>query len=482
MGKSLKDLGISHFFPDNGVFRSTFWQSPTEGTFGPVTFVCSYSHSRAFLTNFVLGNHGKLFRKYGCFCWTVENEHKMALHHQHNGESKSRAMAWIREHHEQWVYRVTELCNCNSGSENVFGLNAAAELLSRWKGIAPVKVQQIALPPRTVVRDDGDKEILPTGPALMWKIRAEANRRVLLGIHYDTVYSPLHHPNICQMTERNKLVGPGVADAKGGIVVIQAALEAIEKFELAPDIGLTVLLTPDEELGSPSSADLWLQQAAHHDFGLLFEPALPSGAMVGERKGSGNFTLVVRGRAAHAGRDFSQGRNAVALAALLTTRLDALNGKRVGTTINVGRLTGGGAVNVVPDLAIIRFNIRVPDTQALQWAEAEINEMVKMASSIEGFRLELSGGFTAPPKTQTPKQLQLMNAVEMAAARLGQRVLWHSSGGVCDGNRLAAAGLPNIDTFGPIGDRLHSPDEWLDTSSIVSKAQLVIELLHGYNS
>ena len=206
---------------------------------------------------------------------------------------------------------------------------------------------------------------------------------------------------------------------------------------------------------------------------------MPSGALVGQRKGSGNFTLVVRGRAAHAGRNFSAGRNAIALASHLATSLDRLNARQPDTTINLGNISGGGPVNVVPDLAIVRFNVRVPDAEAQKWFEHQLSDILAEADQMEGYQVALYGSFTAPPKPLTSTQRTLMNAIEAAGERLGHKVHWQASGGVCDGNRLAAAGLPNIDTLGPIGENLHSPEEWVDVTSIPQRASLVLEILLG---
>lgn len=395
--------------------------------------------------------------------------------------AKDEAHVWLAAHQPNWIAELIELANINSGSTNLQGLNEVAERLCSWPGMTRMNAERIPLPPRRGVIDNGSEHALDTGVALKWEVRPEASKRVLLGIHYDTVYAATHTPNRCHQVNPQKLLGPGVADAKGGIVVVRAALQAIEHFGLAKECGWTLLLTPDEEIGSPSSHELWNTLAADFDFGLLFEPALPSGALVAERKGSGSFTLVVRGRAAHAGRDFAAGRNAVALASHLSTVLDRLNGQRSGLTVNIGHFQGGGAVNVVPDLAIVRFNVRVPDIESQRWFEAALSDVLDEADKQEGFSVVLHGGFAAPPKPLTHEQRELMNAVEHASQLLGHRVHWQASGGVCDGNRLSAAGLPNIDTLGPIGDGLHSPEEWVDVTTIVPKAQLVVELISNFN-
>ncbi|MCC6509988.1 MAG: M20/M25/M40 family metallo-hydrolase, partial [Pirellulaceae bacterium] len=321
--------------------------------------------------------------------------------------AQTEAHAWLAANQSRWTSELIELANVNSGSANLVGLNEVADMLSAWSGVPALPAQRIALPPRRGVAGDGHEQAMETGVALKWEVRPQANQRVLLGIHYDTVYLPTHQPAKCQHVTDARLVGPGTADAKGGIIVARAALEALEHFCLAPEVGWTLLLTPDEEVGSPSSAELWDSLARTHDYGLLFEPALPSGALVGQRKGSGNFTVVVRGRAAHAGRDFAAGRNAIALASQLASALDRLNGKHPDTTINLGNFTGGGAVNVVPDLAILRWNVRVPDAAAQHWFERQLSDILEEADQQEGFQVALYGGFTAPPKPMTHAQREL---------------------------------------------------------------------------
>ncbi len=206
-----------------------------------------------------------------------------------NASAIEQARQWLAFEQTRWTGEVIELANISSGSTYLQGLEQAAELLAGWNIGPHVKLERIALPPRRGVLDDGSEHALETGVALKWDCRPQAERRVLLGIHYDTVYTPKHEPHKCQLVETNKLVGPGVADAKGGIVVVRAALEALERFHLADEIGWTLLLTPDEELGSPSSHELWSRLAREYAFGLLFEPSLPSGALVAQRKGSGIF-------------------------------------------------------------------------------------------------------------------------------------------------------------------------------------------------
>jgi glutamate carboxypeptidase len=215
--------------------------------------------------------------------------------------------------------------------------------------------------------------------------------------------------------------------------------------------------------------------AKEHDVGLLFEPALPNGNLVDSRKGSGNFTAVVRGRSAHAGRDFHRGRNAIVALSEFVLKLTELTAG--GVTLNVGRVAGGGAVNVVPDLASCRFNVRVSTPDDQRTVERRLRELGEPFNARDGFKLLLDGSFTAPPKGVDAPMRRLMACVDDCTRELGLEIGWGASGGTCDGNRLAAAGLVNVDSLGPRGGNLHSPDEFVLLDSLAERAKLAALLM-----
>ncbi len=398
-------------------------------------------------------------------------------------DKRNAACAWIASQQSQITADLIELANQNSGSDHLTGLLQVAQWLEDQMDLHHAQFHRIALPPRHEIDSHGNELAVETGPALRWDFHPNQRRRVLLAIHYDTVFGAADPFQTCELLTVDRLQGPGVADAKGGILVIRAALQALSQYALTDDIGWTVLLTPDEELGSPSSKNLFELLAPDFDFALLFEPALPSGELVAGRKGSGNYTLVVQGRAAHAGRHFEQGRNAVVELCRLVTRLAALSGQRPGLTVNIGHIHGGAAVNIVPDLALARLNIRVGDNQSGKWFEQQLKHLVAELHGMDGFRCRSLGELASPPKVVTNQMKQLMQAIEDSSLNAGGNgVHWKETGGVCDGNKLAAAGLVNVDTLGPIGDGLHSRYEWVSLSSIVDKAQLVVNLLSRFSA
>ncbi len=330
---------------------------------------------------------------------------------------------------------------------------------------------------RQMVDDAGSVQEKPTGPMLLWHCRPEAPKRLLLAIHYDTVYPVDQAFQRCRWMGDHRLNGPGVADAKGGIVVLFWALSTAEKYGLLKDMGWSVVLNPDEEIGSPSSWPVWRTLAPAYRYGLLFEPALKDGAVVSQRKGSGMFTVVMKGKAAHAGRHFDEGRNAIAALAELAVEIHGWNRAGSGMTVNVGRFTGGTSVNVVPDTAVLRINVRIEDFSQQADFLSRLQHWVESYNSREGFGCNLTGGFHAPPKLVCPKTAQLMSWLETVSQQQGVPIRFVSTGGVSDGNKLAAVGLPNLDTLGPIGDRLHSPEEWVDTLSLLANSERLLRLL-----
>ena len=400
----------------------------------------------------------------------------MRLNPMHLTAADQSVLGALAAHGEDLVRRAVDWCATNSGSRNGPGLEAQRLALAEVLGRLPGEVESVALTPSSEVGADGSTQPQPHPDCLRLTVRPAAPTQVVLTGHYDTVYPAESAFRTVRSRPDGALNGPGIADMKGGISVMLGALEAFESHPLAARVGYRVLLSPDEEIGSPASAPLLAELAAGGHVGMTYEPSMPDGALAGARKGSGNFHIVVKGRAAHAGRDFASGRNAVAGAAVLAATLHGLNGLREGVTVNIGRIDGGGPLNVVPATAVLRFNIRVPDEGAATWASAQIAAAMA-ALTVQDLETSLHGGFTRPPKPLDAAQQRLMEAARDVGALIGQSVAWRSSGGVCEGNNLYAAGLPNIDTLGVRGGDIHSEDEYAWPESFAERACLSAALL-----
>ncbi|MFN7173777.1 MAG: hydrolase [Thermaurantiacus tibetensis] len=357
----------------------------------------------------------------------------------------------------------------NSGSRNLEGLARMAQLLAEaFAPLGPVSFRDPA--PATQMLAGGEVVPLLHGRNLHLSTRPQAALRVLLTGHYDTVFGADHPFQEVRWLEPGVLNGPGVADMKGGIAVMRAALAAFEASPWAEALGWEVVLNADEEVSSPGSAPLLAECAARVACALTFEPALPDGTLAGDRPGSGNFSIHLAGRAAHAGREPEKGRNAVLAAADLALRLARLAAPDL--KVNVARIDGGGPNNIVPASAVLRVNLRPATRDAEARALAAMDSAIAEVAAAHEVAAHRHGSFARPPKPLDPHQLRLFALVREAGADLGLAIGWKPSGGVCDGNNLAAAGLPVVDTMGVRGGAIHSADEFLLTESLAERARL----------
>jgi glutamate carboxypeptidase len=372
---------------------------------------------------------------------------------------------------EPMLAQVQAWAAVNSGSANLSGLAQVANLLGDAFSALPGELRLLEPAPVSVVEPDGRVREVAHGRNLHLTVRPNAPVQLLLTGHMDTVYGADHPFQALIWHDERTLGGPGVADMKGGLAVMLAALKAVEASPLPSRLGYELLINSDEEVGSPGSAALLAEVARGKRAALTYEPAaLPDGTLAGARPGSGNFSFVVTGRSAHAGRNPEGGRNAVVAAADLALRLDAA--KRDGLSVNVARVDGGGPNNVVPDGAVLRVNLR-PLTQELQAeAQAAIDRAVAEVAGAHDVGIQAHGGFGRPPKPLDPQAEQLFALVARAGADLGQPIRWQPSGGVCDGNNIAACGVPVVDTMGVRGGNIHSSEEYLIVDSLAERAAL----------
>ena len=373
-----------------------------------------------------------------------------------------------RQHMLDQVLRWSAI---NSGSRNLAGLALMAETLRQAFAVLPGTIRLVAPAPVDAVGNDGRINPLDHGQHLVVNVRPDAPLRMLFTGHMDTVFAVDHPFQATRWLDDATLNGPGVADMKGGIAVLLAALEAIEASPLAARFGYDVLINSDEEVGSLSSAALIAELATGKCAAFTYEPsALPDGTLAGERAGSGNFSFTVGGRAAHAGRNPDEGRNAIVAAADLAMQLKAAHAPDL--YVNPARIDGGGPNNIVPDLAILRVNIRPHDEAALQRARQLLLDICWDVTRRHDVKVSLHGSFARPPKALDAASLKLFGLVEDAGAALGLTLARKASGGVCDGNNIAACGVPVIDTMGVRGGAIHSADEFLLVDSLVERAQL----------
>lgn len=368
------------------------------------------------------------------------------------------------------LVQVERWAAVNSGTTNLAGLKTVAAMLADGFAALPGDVRLIAPDPVDAVRPDGTVTSIERGSHLHVSVRPDAPVQLLLTGHMDTVFAADHPFQALTWLEDGVLNGPGTADMKAGISVMLAALTALEASPWRDRIGYDVLINSDEETGSHASAALIARLAQGKAAALTYEPALPDGTLAGARPGSGNFSVTIHGVSAHAGRNPEDGRNALVAAADLALRLNAL--KSDALKVNPARIDGGGPNNVVPDSAILRVNLRPSTPEAMLDAEAALRAAIAAVEREHGVHTHLHGGFNRPPKPIDARAERLFCLVRDCGAALGLAIGWRATGGVCDGNNIAACGVPVVDTMGPRGGAIHSSDEFLIVDSLGERAQL----------
>jgi glutamate carboxypeptidase len=364
--------------------------------------------------------------------------------------------------------------NINSGSGHAAGLARMADTLRADFSHA--------FPAATIEEINTDAPgFNPSGSrALRIRLRPAAPTQIFLCGHYDTVYEADDAFQVCRWLDATTLNGPGVADMKGGLVTILAALQAFEATPHAASVGWEVLLTPDEETGSHGTAHLFRAAARDHQFGFVFEPGRPNGNIIHSRKGTGGLVATCHGRAAHAAKVPNDGRSAIlALAEFL---LDAakIPSEMPDVMVNVGNIRGGtAATNVVPHFAESEIDIRITKIADSEPLLARFQALADRINARDGLKLTLKGGFNRPPKECLPAEEAVFPEWQRAARDVGvPEFTWVHGGGGSDGNFLTAGGLPNLDGIGPIGDNLHSDREFCRVETIAPRAQIVALVLH----
>jgi glutamate carboxypeptidase len=382
----------------------------------------------------------------------------------------------LREREGDLLARIEELVNLDSGSWSADGVNRVADRCeARFReGGWTVERHPHRPGPDWTGPGLGDVVVgrraggLPVG---------RGGRRLLLLAHMDTVFDDGTAAARPFSTRDGRAYGPGVADDKAGVACGFEAVEVLcDRLGFDGFAAITLVCSPDEEIGSPFSRALIEALAGEHDVAIGLEAARTNGALVSARKGISAFTVEVAGRAVHAGIRPREGVSAVLEAAHKTVALQALNGRWKGVTCNVGVLRGGTRTNVVPERAILDVEVRAATAAAFELAMAEVERIVA-ASSVPGATARLLPAHRHPPMERTPAVAALVAEAQEVARRLGFEVGEAATGGAGDANTTAAAGLPTIDGLAPVGGEAHGPTEWLDLDSVVPRTALLAGLL-----
>jgi glutamate carboxypeptidase len=334
---------------------------------------------------------------------------------------------------------------------------------------------QVKVHPQTTTGDQVEARFpaSPSGKVIGGRAQMVCEGGILLLCHMDTVF-PLGTLEKMPFQERDgKIFGPGTSDMKGGIVVALTALAAVlGSGNLSCPV--TALFTSDEEIGSHTSQAMIEKLAKESALVLVLEPGMLDGSVKTWRKGVGEFTVIVRGRAAHAGGDHEQGRNAIEEMAHQVLAIQKLTDYARGTTLNAGIIRGGFASNVVPDEATLEVDLRV-----MQPGEAEriTAAMQALCPVLEDTSIVVTGGLNRPPMPFSDTIKATFEKVNAIAAHHGIELKASGTGGASDANFIAPLGIPVLDGLGPAGGEYHSEREYIFKDSLAERASLLSAIL-----
>lgn len=374
----------------------------------------------------------------------------------------------VAPRYEEFVEALREMVNVDCGSYTPEGVNVVADLCEARFEKGGWAVERIRHRPA-----EGEPQL---GDMVIGRLAGAGGPRILMIGHTDTVFEPGTVAERPFRIEGDRALGPGVSDMKGGLLTGFFAVEVLQRAGFDGFGSITSICNPDEEIGSPWSRTFIREEAGRADVVFVLEGARENGDVVSARKGVSDYRIQITGRAAHAGVEPERGRSAILEAAHKTVALHALNGRWPGVTANVGVIHGGTRTNVVAERCILEVDIRSPQEQTLQAAEAEV-ERIAAERTVPDVAIEITGGAWHRPMEKTEGTARLAALAIEVAAELGFELKDTATGGASDANTTSAAGVPTLDGLGPIGGDDHGPKEWIDLTSVVPRIALLSGLI-----
>jgi glutamate carboxypeptidase len=349
---------------------------------------------------------------------------------------------------------IEAMVTCESPSEDREAVARSAEVVSA------IGHRRLGAWPDRIARDGR--------PHLRWKFGDGPARVLLLG-HHDTVWplgSLVTHPY-----EKSDLIvrGPGCFDMKAGVALALHAVAAL------PDrAGVTILITADEEVGSPTSRDLIEQEAAGCVAALVLEASADGGALKTERKGNSIYRVRITGRAAHAGLEPEAGINSTVELAHQVLAVSTLADPRLGTTVVPTRTTAGSTVNTIPAAGEFAVDVRVRSLAEQQRVD---RAMRALRPVLPGAAIEIEGGPNRPPLEESASAELFARAAKVAERLDLPSPTRAAVGGASDGNFTAGIGVPTLDGLGAVGGGAHADHEHVVVPELAPRFALIAGLM-----
>jgi glutamate carboxypeptidase len=372
-------------------------------------------------------------------------------------------LRFARQNQSNIVALIKELVDCESPSDHPPSVDRLVSMIAdRLSGVARVRT----FPGGSFGKHLRAEFILPG---------SKKSGQILALGHCDTVWPLGTLTSMPFRIARGRLWGPGVLDMKGGIAFFIFAMRALRELDIPVTSRVVMQLNSDEEVGSESSRSLTEDAARQSNAVLVLEPGTGlEGKLKTARKGVGDYTITVRGKASHAGVDFSNGANAIVEMSRQVERIAKFTKLDRGVTVSPGVIRGGTRSNVVPAECSIDVDIRAPrdrDRIYLERSFASLKPFDKRCS------IEVTGGLNRPPMERSAGVRKLFRTASQLATELGVVLEESATGGGSDGNFTAALGVPTLDGLGAVGEGAHAVNESILVNRIADRTALLAKLV-----
>ncbi|MDQ0229998.1 M20 family metallopeptidase [Metabacillus malikii] len=369
---------------------------------------------------------------------------------------------FLHKHQGEMLQLVEKLVNIDSGSTNKHGVDKIGTFLE------------------TCFQDLGftvsvAKE-MELGNHLIIQHKDIEKPEIIILAHLDTVFPIGTAKERPFRIEGNRAYGPGVIDMKSSLVSVLYAIKALiyENFDSYKH--LKIILNSDEEIGSPSSRKIIEREAQGCKFALVMEPARKDGSVVTARRGKGNYTLIVEGKAAHSGIEPEKGRSAIEELAHKIIQLHELNDYKTGISVNVGLIEGGSSINTISDHAEAHIDVRIKKEEQINIVEGKLEEICS-TSDVIGTKVSIEGEINRPPMVKNKQTRALLRIIQDVGDEIGIIIEDTETGGGSDASFTSSLGIATIDGLGPIGGNAHSEKEYLEVPSLVERTLLLATLI-----
>lgn len=370
--------------------------------------------------------------------------------------------SYLKSQEDEMIQLLEKLVNIDSGSMDKEGVDQVGEVLATQYRQLGFQVE--------IVHEKVQ------GNHLIARYQQSTSPKILIVSHADTVFDKGEAARRPFTIHNNRAYGPGVIDMKGSHVTLLYALKALAKSDMEGIRNVELLLTSDEEIGSPTSKELIQKRAEDKQYALVMEPARQDGSLVSARRGAGEYTITVTGKAAHAGVQPEAGKSAIEELAHKIIQLHKLSNYETGIGINVGVIEGGTTINTIAPSAVAYVDVRIDQVEQAKWLENKIKEICAIPQ-VEGTSIEVSGEFERFPMVKNEQTTVLLDVIREAGKEIGLNVRDVATGGGSDASFTASKGIPTIDGLGPVGGNAHSEDEYLEIDSLVERSLLLAKTI-----